>query len=229
MNSKVWLTSLVAGPICVWVATSLGSAAEMRLVGHFQGHDIGGMTAWGDGVTFLVYESGDSQSLWFSDGTEAGTRRIAGNHRFNYTTTLGQSHTCFAHYRRAAARAAFFYMADGALWATSRDALEPVVLASVDADFSCNCSDPCSCGDDGWCINLNIRLAAIGDRVVFTGNDAEHRHELWSSDGAVDGTSIIKDIHQGPDGTEFDGIGGWCDEFGLIGDLVWCYADGQLF
>jgi ELWxxDGT repeat protein len=47
-------------------------------------------------------------------------------------------------------------------------------------------------------LNLSTReIVTIGNRVYFVGVDAEHGIELWTSDGTLAGTHIVKDISAG--------------------------------
>jgi ELWxxDGT repeat protein len=48
-------------------------------------------------------------------------------------------------------------------------------------------------------------LGAAGGRLIFTGYDAQHGDELWSSDGTVNGTHLIHEFVPGPD-RSFTGI-----------------------
>ncbi len=41
----------------------------------------------------------------------------------------------------------------------------------------------------------------LGDRMVMTINSLEHGREYWISDGTSEGTFMLKDIHEGPDGS----------------------------
>lgn len=43
-------------------------------------------------------------------------------------------------------------------------------------------------------------FTALGDVVLFIGDDGVHGDELWRSDGTPDGTYMVKDIHHGPGG-----------------------------
>ncbi len=43
--------------------------------------------------------------------------------------------------------------------------------------------------------------AAVGSRVFFTAQDGVHGRELWVTDGTREGTSMLKDIRSGPEGS----------------------------
>jgi ELWxxDGT repeat protein len=45
-------------------------------------------------------------------------------------------------------------------------------------------------------------LTAVGDVVYFAADDGIHGRELWRSDGTAAGTSLVRDIVPGPDGSE---------------------------
>ena len=53
------------------------------------------------------------------------------------------------------------------------------------------------------------------EMVYFTAGDPEHGREVWRTDGTPEGTSLVADIHPGPEGSE---------PFGLVE-----YQDGILF
>lgn len=57
----------------------------------------------------------------------------------------------------------------------------------------------------------------VGDRLCFPGWDSLHGGELWCSDGTAAGTSLVKDIHRGPASS---GI----SEMVAVGEQVFFYA-----
>jgi ELWxxDGT repeat protein len=64
-------------------------------------------------------------------------------------------------------------------------------------------------------------LTPMGGVLYYRGNDDDHTIELWRSDGTVDGTKIVKDIHPG---------GGAHDsshpkQLTVVGDLLFFAAD----
>jgi ELWxxDGT repeat protein len=59
---------------------------------------------------------------------------------------------------------------------------------------------------------------AMGHRLYFTGNDADHGEELWRSDGTAAGTSLVADIDPGPGSSTPDGLT-------AIGDTLYFTAD----
>jgi ELWxxDGT repeat protein len=43
-----------------------------------------------------------------------------------------------------------------------------------------------------------VRMASLGDRLVFLADDGEHGVEPWSSDGTAAGTALLRDVAPGP-------------------------------
>ena len=55
-------------------------------------------------------------------------------------------------------------------------------------------------GSDNWDVGP-AGLAVVGDTLIFTAWGPEHGMELWRSDGTPEGTTILKDIRPGPEGS----------------------------
>jgi ELWxxDGT repeat protein len=49
-------------------------------------------------------------------------------------------------------------------------------------------------------------VETLGDILILLAADLTNGFELWRSDGTEEGTQLIKDIHPGPDGTQFNAI-----------------------
>lgn len=62
-------------------------------------------------------------------------------------------------------------------------------------------------------------LIALGDKILFRGNDGIHGFELWVSDGTPDGTFMLKDIYPGSFSYPFS--------FVALGDIVMFIASDE--
>jgi ELWxxDGT repeat protein len=113
-------------------------------------------------------------SVWRSDGTPAGTVPVGDFHPVS-----GQ----YSPNQLTAAGGRLFFAAkepDGSdvkLWTT--DGMHLEALRALDA-FQSN------------------QLTSAAGRLFFVANDLEHGRELWTSDGTVDGTQLVRDINPGP-------------------------------
>jgi len=117
----------------------------------------------------LVFFSG--RDLWSSDGTAAGTRKLAtlSGSVFSVVTVGGR---------------AFLFSVDFAgfgrdLWTTDGTSAGTRRLLSTASGGS---NDP---------------ILALGGKAAFFASDATHGTELWSSDGTSGGTRLVKDVCPG--------------------------------
>ena len=66
----------------------------------------------------------------------------------------------------------------------------------------------------------------LGERIVFIADDGIHGPEPWITDGTEEGTSLVKDIHPGPEGSR--AVAGSSSRLGpvLNDSLVFSAKDG---
>ncbi|HEV7668583.1 MAG TPA: hypothetical protein VGS22_08675 [Thermoanaerobaculia bacterium] len=134
------------------------------------------LAPFGRGVVFLVHERHrDAWDLWFSDGTRAGTRRIAPlPGRFDPVNPPFDND-----WPRVKDEPGLHYFAwQGSLWATDGTAAgtRPVATPIV----------PCT-----------LAWARLGGLVVYGGEDGRETCEPWVSDGTRRGTHRLRDIVAG--------------------------------
>lgn len=138
------------------------------------------LTAIGNTLFFSVdYWPGpgvdSSFGLWKSDGTSAGTTRVAG-------TSLGAGASLVRHLT-AVGNTLFFVVYNGSigneLWRSDGTSLGTFLVR----DFNTNIS----------AFSDQSSFTAIGNTLFFTANDGS-RHEIWRSDGTSNGTSRVTDI-----------------------------------
>lgn len=134
------------------------------------------LAPFGRGVVFLAHERHrDGWDLWFSDGTRAGTRRIAPlPGRFDPVNLPFDND-----WPRVKDEPGLHYFAwQGRLWATDGTAAgtRPVATPIV----------PCT-----------LAWARLGGLVVYGGEDGRETCEPWVSDGTQRGTHRLRDIVAG--------------------------------
>jgi ELWxxDGT repeat protein len=132
------------------------------------------------GTLFLT----DGYGLWSSDGTAAGTAKIKDidvRHWVNVQGTL-------------------FFAGHGSteLWKSDGTAAGTTLVKDLGEIEFCG-RFPCRIPVAGWLTDVNGTL-------FFVGSDAEAGQELWKSDGTAAGTTLVKDIRPGPDGSYPEGL-----------------------
>jgi ELWxxDGT repeat protein len=164
-----------------------------------------------DGTLFFTAAVDGRRSLWRSDGTEVGTVRlvivdatqltdVSGTLYFTVFTTLwksdgtpqgtvplGDFHPVSGQYtpnQLTATGGRLFFAAEAdavvELWTTDGSRAE--ALRPLDK------FQP-------------AQLTAVQDRLFFTAEDPEHGLELWTTDGTVAGTHLVRDVNPGPAGS----------------------------
>ena len=130
---------------------------------------VGGAAYWGDYPSWPP-QGGDSEELWRSDGTVAGTSRVE---------TLAP----FVLKGAAGGRLYFVqdqYSADARLWSTDGTPGNAAPVATVAPDAT---SD--------W----NHSFADVGGTAFFDGTSPDAGAELWRSDGTPAGTFRVRDLN----------------------------------
>ncbi|MEP7011323.1 MAG: ELWxxDGT repeat protein [Acidobacteriota bacterium] len=139
----------------------------------------------GRDLLFVRAGEGDAPELWRSNGTAAGTRRLASLPADSYfgvkgvgmIPAVGRVYLSFLSTDR---RGQEFWVSDGTETGTLRLARFP---------FAANPSPP--------------PPLAVGSRLFFVGFDADHGFEMWTSDGTSEGTRILRDVVPGRRGPFF--------------------------
>jgi len=138
----------------------------------------------GSRLFFAANDGTAGSELWASDGTAAGTTRVADI----YVATDGSFPRDFA---RLGTKL-FFRARDAAhgseLWSTDGTEAGTALVADIfpGPDFA----NP-------------FELVLFGGAVYFHADDGVHGRELWKSDGTPAGTTLVADIRPGGSGLEF--------------------------
>jgi len=163
----------------LWRTT--GTASDTRKLAEL--FDPSLFTPLGSELLFCAAEetfSGDE--LWKTDGTPEGTTKVrdiaaVGGSDPSGLTVLGGL--------------MYFAANDGVhgreLWVT--DGTEAGTQLFLDINPGSESSSP------GWFLPNPI----VGNRMLFHANDGTHGQELWQTDGAVENTSLVRDIFPGDD------------------------------
>ena len=150
------------------------------------------------GLIFRAKDGVHGRELWFTDGTEPGTRllhEIKPGREFGYPAPIASLPD---------GRLFFYSEVRGELWITDGSRAGTRRLA-----VPCPGCSPVMSG------------AVAGETLVFRATDTVHGSELWRSDGTREGTGLLLDIVPGAESSSTGG-------FTSFGDLVIFYADDRV-
>lgn len=161
---ELWITDGTAGGTHLVKDINPGAAAS----------NPGYFVAFGDSVYFSA--SGD---LWKTDGTEAGTVKVAAVPARNLAVAGSQ-----LFFEGLTAAAGWeLWVSDGSDAGTHMVTdLLPGPNGGLDSVY------------------YALGLTPLGNRVLFPANDGEHGRELWVSDGTSSGTYMVRDFVPGAKG-----------------------------
>jgi len=176
------------------------------------GWNIRNPVPFGDGALFVGNTRDSGAELWFTEGTQEGTRRIKDIAPGPDTSSITGLYVV--------GKLAFFAANDGIhgleLWRT--DGTPEGTLLLKDIYRGADLGDP-------------YNLRRFGDQAWFVANDGIHGKEPWVTDGTPEGTRLLMDIFQGPKGSEpWDGVGSgekvyFCATSSTYGDEIFV-SDG---
>jgi ELWxxDGT repeat protein len=125
----------------------------------------------------------DEYGLWYSDGTASGTQIL---HAFDYN---------FHHNMNLLNGKLIMVADDGVhgveLWVSDGTVAGTIMVKDINPGIN-----------DGLDFESGyFGITIIDNEAYFFANDGVHGNELWKSDGTAAGTTMIKDILPGPDGS----------------------------
>ncbi len=156
----------------------------------------------------LVYFSADSPNigneLWVTDGTTNGTMLVKDINP-GVDSSYAQSMTVFA---GKVFLNAYDVTHGQELWVTDGTANGTFLLKDI---------DPTSCGAIG-CSGYPNGFVQFVDKLYFRAGDSVSGAELWMTDGTTNGTTLVKDINPGSNGSNLF-------ELNVLGDKLIFAAD----
>lgn len=143
--------------------------------------------AFGDRVFYLYSTPENGTALWSSDGTPSGTAMVKDIRPDNGSLDFGAFAT--------AGGKLFFSASDGVsgheLWLTDGTDAGTFMVKDINPGSASGLLRQ----DAAW------RFADVGGVLLFTAGDSTTGYELWKSDGTESGTTLVKDINPGVDGS----------------------------
>ena len=172
---------------------------------------------------FTAHDSSGDRELWTSDGSSAGTRRVANiasvgssnpNNLFSFDGKLYFTADDGEHGRElwttdgtefgthpvkdvglsANAQLAYFTVVGNRIYFAVQDGQKHGLWISDGTDTG---TYPLRQGDTADEFSA-FHLADANGVLYFAGHDEEHGSELWTSDGTAEGTQLVADIVPGP-------------------------------
>ena len=179
-----------AGPsIGSAIAVSDGTTAGTSVLASFDGVPSA-LTALGDSAAFAVF-AGATPGLWFSDGTQAGTQRLADlDFAGGFTAELIAYDGALYFGARAAS-------GEEGLWTSDGTAAGTKLLAAINpVEFA-----------------IPSSFGVLGDQLLFGANDGLGGFDLWRTDGTAAGTQVLAELPAAPNG-------GQLQELTVTGDFA---------
>ncbi|QDE94124.1 hypothetical protein BHS06_17010 [Myxococcus xanthus] len=173
-----------------WLVRSEGGAAFTPLLKVFEDTVIFRMKSVGERLFFLVDPDEGEATLYATDGTAEGTRRLRffpGRYPHDLVSFQGRLYFSAG---SDAPEGEELWVSDGTVSGTRRvKDIRPGAEGSAPAF-----------------------LAVLGDHLYFAADDGQHGRELWVSDGTSRGTKLFADLVPGTEGaspTEVTAFQGW--------------------
>ncbi|HEX5716948.1 MAG TPA: ELWxxDGT repeat protein, partial [Thermoanaerobaculia bacterium] len=150
-----------------------GTPAGTQLVRDINASDLGGsfvsgLRAFGDSAVFFANDGVHGYELWRSHGPGPGASLILDR------IPGGQPQFSPGGLEGEAAGDDFFFLSSG-LWRTDGTKAGTLRLLEAKSELCC--------------------LRAVGGSIFFAADDEIHGEELWTSDGTVAGTRMVKDVY----------------------------------
>jgi ELWxxDGT repeat protein len=139
------------------------------------GGPTGSVTQWAvvGRKAFFTAKVDDSDGLWVTDGTRAGTR---------FLSAAGRASRMFA-----ALGDKLVFVSNSDVWTSDGTAVGTRMVKHIDAAVPGN--------------ELQF-YGRTDDHLFFMGQDSAHGFEMWATDGTEAGTAMLQDINPGPAHTD---------------------------
>jgi ELWxxDGT repeat protein len=158
--------------------TTDGTAAGTKMLSDINPGSAGAqphsLTVMNSLLYFFANDEASGNALWRTDGTDAGTERVT-----DFTGGNGVLTNALIVFDNAL----YFFADDGTntgLWKSDGTTANTVFIETFDVD------------EEG------TSMAVVNGKLFFNASDGIVGNELWLSDGAAAGTSLVKDIYTGP-------------------------------
>ena len=160
------------------------------------------------GVSYFLFESGgyggfSASSIWRTDGTAAGTFRVAPDDRLQH----GVYDSTPRDVQIVPAGGRTFFVA-------SDEGSGSELYAADDATGAVSLVKDIRPGGDGSRIE---EMGAVGTTLYFSADDGVHGQELWRSDGTASGTRLVADLDPGRADFNGEPIGSSPADFAAVG------------
>jgi ELWxxDGT repeat protein len=206
MDGKLFFSGLTADGAELWVSdgTDAGTVMLKDIGPASSGLSLFAQAVALDGTAVFVADDGSGDKLWRTDGTPDGTELVSNDVRPADGTLI------------VAGDEVYFAGSDGdsgrELWRSDgTDGGTELVADIADGPASSLPAPP-------------EQLTAIGDTLFFSADDDVHGSELWTSDGTGNGTKMVADVVDGPDGSSPSEIAGAAGNVFFVADT---FAAGQ--
>ena len=153
-------------------------------------------------LVFSAYSQSLGSELWVTDGTTDGTRLL-------FDLSPGPASATPNNLSPIGERLYFSAQGDGMgfePWVTDGTLEGSRLIENIVAE-----------GTDS---SLPRELTIVGDQIFFSADDGIHGQELWVTDGTAEGTRLVRDIAEGPRGSDINDIT-------AIGDQIFFAASDE--
>lgn len=167
-----------------------------------------GFKVFGNKLYFTAWNNSGGRSLWESDGTSSGTKKINNTYSGPSTALPG-----FTEYNNKLYFSASNNSDGEELWVTDGSTNGAMMLMDINS------------GDEDA---FPYTFKNCNGKLFFGANTEEYGRELWVTDGTPEGTYMVKDIRPGSEsgvvGSTSNGNGASWEPFGVLDNKIYFQA-----